>query len=216
MSKSVFCIRNTDIYKGVCEKKMGAVTTDAVEKYFDKGYVFYEPSRPASDIYVIKNGEVELYQLQGGKKIVIETLFAGDTFGDFGAGETTHYARALRKTYICKTPAKEFLEIVKTFPEIALNLLSELAKKTQYYENKIAILSAPAKDQLLYELRLLSKKSMQKVLGKIFKIPLRISHQKLADKTGLNRVTVTKLMKKLKDEGAIKIDEATKVIEILK
>ena len=216
MSKSVFCIRNTDIYKGVCEKKMGEVATDAIEKNFEKGYVFYEPSRPATDIYVIKNGEVELYQLQNGKKIVIETLFAGDTFGDFGAGETTHYARALRKTYICRTPSSEFLKIVKTFPEIALNLLSELVKKTQYYENKIAILSAPAKDQLFYELKNLANKNIQKVLGKIFKIPLRISHQKLADKTGLNRVTVTKLMKKLKDDGYIKVDESTKVIEILK
>lgn len=217
MKNHSFCIRNTDIYKGVSEKDMMEVTPTAVEKYFDKGFVFYEPKRPAADIYVIKSGEVELYQLQGGKKIVLETLFEGDTFGDFtGDSETTHYARALRKTYVCKTPTREFLEIVKNFPEIVFNLLGELARKTQYYENKIATLSLPAKDQLLYELRTLSAKNKRNVLGRIFDIPLRISHQKLADKTGLNRVTVTKLMKELKDQGYIRVNEQTRVIEILK
>ncbi|PID70408.1 hypothetical protein CSB37_01825 [bacterium DOLZORAL124_38_8] len=214
-AQEVYCLRDTDIYHGLCPRKALQTNKNIVETSFRQGHMFYTDSQRVTDIYIIKSGEVELYKLQNGKKIVLETLFPGDIFGNFSGNLAgSHYARASRKTQVCKTPTKEFLKLVQRFPEITLNLLTELAKKTQYYEEKIAALSSSAKDQLWHELKNLSQKNKQSVLGKIFDIPLRISHQKLAEKTGLNRVTVTKLMKELKDEQKISVDEKTKIIKL--
>ena len=71
-----------------------------------------------------------------------------------------------------------------------------------------------ARDQLIAELKLLQHKNENNIVGKIFKLPLRISHQKLSEKTGLNRVTVTKLMGELRRDGVVQVDEATGAIKV--
>ena len=121
-----------------------------------------------------------------------------------------------RKAYICQTPKDEFLNIVKTHPELAFRLMQALANKTAHYEEKLVEANLPALDKLFAEIKRLDNKKSRKILGKIFNIPLMISHQGLADKTGLNRVTVTKLMKKLRENGQIEIDLKSGEIKILK
>lgn len=215
MERKILCLRNIDLYQGISEKELIAITQEAVEGAFPKGTVFYAPNNPAKDVFVIKEGEVELYRDEDGKKIIIETLMPGDVFGDFGTHHTNHIAIATRGCYICKTPTKEFLDVVRTHPEVALNLMQALAIKTEEYENRIATLARPAKEQLYEELKRLHTKNQRRVFGKIFNINLSISHRKLAEKTGLNRVTVTKLMGELRHEGRIIINEKTNAIKIV-
>ena len=206
MSRKIFCLRQVDIYKNIPEAQLIALSEDAVEMHFSAGTVFYDEDSPAAHVYVIKDGEVELYREDGGKRVVLGTLFPGDVFGDFGTGNCSHTAAATRPTYICKTPTNEFLDIVRANPQIALQLMQALAEKTEYYESRIANLQRPAKDRLLHELRNLYSKNQRRVIGKVFNIPFKISHQKLADKTGLNRVTVTKLLAELRADGSVEID----------
>ncbi len=215
MKQKILCLRNIDLYRGITENELIRLTSDAIEDTFGKGHLFYNPNAPAAHVYVIKSGEVELYQEKDGKKIVIETLFPGDVFGDFGTGDTTHYARVRRNCYICCTPTNEFLDVVRGHPEIAFNLMQSLAKKTADYEEKIASFSQPAKSRLFSELQRIERKNSREIFGKFFKLPLRISHQRLSEQTGLNRVTVTKLMQELQLEEKIKIDDQTNVITII-
>ncbi len=215
MKQKIFCLRNIDLYHGITEDELIRLTSDAIEGTFEKNHLFYTPKIPAAHVYIIKSGEVELYREEDGKKIIIETLFPGDVFGDFGTGNTTHYARVQKRCYICCTPTDEFLDVVRSHPEIAFNLMQSLAKKTADYEEKIASFSQPAKSRLLSELQRIEKKNSREIWGKFFKLPLRISHQRLAEQTGLNRVTVTKLMRELQSDKKIKIEDQTNIIKIL-
>lgn len=217
MSKKLLCLRNIDLYAGISEEELIRLTEEAVEQYLDQGFEFYREGEVPEGIYVIKEGEVELIQERDDKVVVLETLFPGDVFGNFGLGEpSTHKAIVRRKTYICQTPTDEFLDIVKAHPEMAFRLMQALAEKTHYYEEKLAEAHLPAEDKLLAEIKRLSEKNSRRILGKFFKIPLVISHQRLAEKTGLNRVTVTKLMKKLRESGRIEVDEGTGEIRVNK
>jgi len=215
MNRKILCLRNINIYDGIDEVELIRITKDAIEGDFKQGTVFYSPEVPARDVFVLKEGEIELFRDVSGKKVIIETLFPGDVFGDFGIGDSNHTAVVTKKAYICKTPTNEFLDVIKAHPEIALKLMKALAEKTAYYEDKIANLSLPAKEQLFQEIKRLDEKNKRKVFGKFFNIPLRISHQRLAEKTGLNRVTVTKLMGKLKEEGRILVDKKTGIIQVI-
>jgi len=142
-------------------------------------------------------------------------LFSADLFGDFGLGiPVNHSARVSKTVSVCKTPKQDFLDLVRSHPEMIFQLMQVMAKRTHDYEEKIAQLSRPAKDQLLAELRSLQYKNNHSLVGRIFNIPFRISHQKLSDKTGLNRVTVTKLMGELRRDNLIDVDEATGTIKV--
>lgn len=211
-STKIVCLRNVDIYEGIPEKELINITQEAIEGRMTHGTVFYGPDKPPTDVYILKEGEVEIVRDENGKKVIIETLLPGDIFGDFGTGNVNHYAVASRRCYVCKTPTNEFLDVVRQHPEMALKLMRTMAERTEYYENKLATQARPAKDQLLEEIKNLEEKNKRRVLGKFFDIPLRISHQRLAEKTGLNRVTVTKLMGELRREKKIFVNTATGAI----
>jgi CRP/FNR family transcriptional regulator, cyclic AMP receptor protein len=215
MDKKLFCLKNVDLYEGISEKELIRLTDKAIESTVKKGTILYSPTKPAQYIYVIKEGEIELYREENGTKVVLETLFPGDVFGDFGGKPTTHFAAVARRSYLCQTPREEFLNIVRHHPEISFRLMQALAQKTRYYEDKITSLSGPARNRILDELRHLAHKNKHSLWGKMFPLPLKISHQKLAEKTGLNRVTVTKLLGELRNEGVLTIDEKTGEIRIV-
>ncbi|MCF7917967.1 Crp/Fnr family transcriptional regulator [Candidatus Gracilibacteria bacterium] len=215
LPSKVFCLRHVDIYEGIDDAERVKIAKSATMDAYGKGTILFSPHQPASDVCILKQGEVELYHLDKGKKTIFETLFPGDIFGDFGVGKTGYYAEVTRQSTICRTPTNEFLDLVKAHPEMALRLMKVLAEKTMDYEQKIASLGKSAKDQILDELMRLHDKNKNNMFAKMFHIPLRISHQKLAEKTGLNRVTVTKLLGELRDENRLKVDDKTGEIVVI-
>ena len=215
MKKKTFCLRKVDLYRGISESELIDIADEAIESYIDANTVLYNDGDKEGNVYVLKEGEVELYKIENGKEVIVETLFPGDVFGEFGLGAYTHFARTTRKSYLCQTPTPEFLQIIKNYPEIVFRLMQIMAERTSEYENKIAHLSAPAKDQLYYILQQLFEKNKKRFLHKVFSVPFKISHLQLAKKTGLNRVTVTKLMSALEEEGKISIDRENRGIEVL-
>ena len=216
MDNTVFCLRNLNVTDGLSPMEMLKAAPQMKDEVFQTGRVIYEAGEEVPFVYVITTGgEVELIREENGKTVVIETLLSGDVFGDFGLGvPVNHTARVAKTVSLCKTPKEAFLNLVRTHPEMIFQLMRVMAKRTHDYEEKIASLSRPAKDQILSELRTLQYKNKHSMVGRLFNIPLRISHQKLSEKTGLNRVTVTKLMGELRRAGVVVVNEVTGSIEV--
>ena len=108
---------------------------------------------------------------------------------------------------------EEFLKIIENQPQLMLNLMQRMAERIQDYETKIRSNIETASERVYSELERLQQKRRRSFVGKI--IPLQITHEKLAEHTNLNRVTVTRSLKRLKDEGLITID-AKGIIELSK
>lgn len=216
MDNTAFCLRNLNVLEGVTPMELLKMAPKMKDETLQTGAYVYRAGDEVPFVYVITTGgEIELVREELGKTVVIETLLSGDMFGDFGMGiPVNHSARVAKTVTLCKTPKEAFLNIVRSHPEMIFQLMQVMAKRTHEYENKIAQLSRPAKEQLLTELRLLQRKNQQSLVGRLFKIPFRISHQKLSEKTGLNRVTVTKLMGELRRDDLLVVDEETGSIEV--
>lgn len=223
MNKKGYCLRRIDLYSGISHEEFVKVADEAFDSYIPAEEILYEEGESGENsdfgsgvIFVLKEGEVELYKTdRSGKKIVLETLFPGDVFGNFGTEKYTNSARTTRRSYICQTPIYEFLKLIKEYPQMVFQIMKIMAQRTEEYENKIAVLSSSAKNQLFHEIKNLYQKNKQRFLQKILDVPFKISHQKLSEKTGLNRVTVTKLMKELQEERKIFVDEGSREIRVL-
>lgn len=210
MDNTVFCLRNLNVLEGLSPMERLKVIPQMKDEVYQTGSILYESGDEVPFVYVLTTGgQVELVREEKGKTVVIETLFSGDLFGDFGLGfPVNHTARVTKTVSVCKTPKDAFLNLVRQHPEMIFQLMQVMARRTNDYEEKIAQLSRPAKDQLLAELRSLQYKNSHSLVGRLFKIPFRISHQKLSEKTGLNRVTVTKLMGELRSENKVVVDDS--------
>jgi len=201
-------LKNLDIYAGVSEKTLCLLAPKSFEETYKKGTQIYTPHRTDNNIYVLKHGEIILYHSKEGKRAIFDTLGPGSVFGSFDLNQEkpTHFAETTKNTLLCVTSLDEFLKIVENQPQLMLHLMQSMAERMQDYETKMRSNIETASERVYSELERLQKKRQRSFIGKIIPVPLQITHEKLAEHTNLNRVTVTRSIKKLRDEGLITVD----------
>lgn len=205
--EKMWFLKDLDIYAGVSEKTLCLLAPDSFEENYQKGTQIYTPHTSDNNIYVLKHGEIILYHSKDGKRAIFDTLGPGSVFGSFDQNQQnpTHFAETTKNTLLCVTPLEEFLKIVESHPELMLNLMQSMARRMQDYEIKMRSNIETASERVYSELERLQKKRSRSFVGKFISIPLQITHEQLAEYTNLNRVTVTRSIKKLKDDGLISV-----------
>ncbi len=209
-------IRNVDIYEGIPESSFCKIAPNSFEDNFIKGTQLYTPHRADGKIYVIHRGEVVLYHSKNGKRAIFDTLGPGAVFGTFDSKSPNpnHFAETSKGSYLCVTPVNEFLKVISAHPEAMLNFMQKMANRINDYEVKIQTSIETAAEKIYLELIRLHKKRQHSFLGKVIKIPLQITHEQIAERTNLNRVTVTRSLKKLKTDGLVNIEKGTGIIHL--
>jgi len=209
-----FCVQDTDLYEGMDPADLAKLPDTTNSQVYQQGEVLFSPDQPAQDVFILKEGEVDLYLEEDGKKITIETIVPGEVFGDFSNYKTVYTAKVARKTFICKTPKKVFMHALAQNNQLCFRFMQLLADRLTYYENRLASLVRPAKQQVVDELLRMKAKEERTIFGKVFRFPVKISHQRLAERVGLNRVTVTRILGDLKKEGRVKVNDKTGEIQV--
>ena len=92
--------------------------------------------------------------------------------------------------------------------------MQDMSSRIREYQDEVGAQQGTAKELILHELQRLHTKKQKSFLG-LFEVPLRVTHQKLADLTGLNRVTITRTLKELKEDKLISIDSESGVINLM-
>lgn len=183
------------------------MVTGVIDREYENKHFLYTPNDKVENVYVLKDGEVTLYQSVDGRKIVLDILKPGAVFGNIGFDSDTsqsHFAQATQKSYICTLPHNYFLQILKKRPDIALRVLNVMHKKLSQYHMQIRALSAlQARDRILAMVRILNQQEDESILPDVLRKPTKTTHEKLGQMTGLTRETVTKELKKLEAEGLI-------------
>ncbi len=208
-------LKDLDIYEGISDASFCTIAPNSVDKRFPKDTQIYSPHEPDNHIYVVHRGEVILYHSKDGKRSIFDTLGPGSVFGTFDPKHPTpgHFAITTKNTELCVTPVNEFLKVIASHPEAMLKLMQKMTMRIQDYERKIHTNIETASERVYSELVRLKTKRQKGFIGKIT-IPLRITHEQLAEYTNLNRVTVTRSLKKLKEMGVIDIDKTSGSIEL--
>lgn len=204
-------ISNLDILAGIPSEEIMQLCTQVRDETFDVRYVLYTPTDQLKHIYLVKKGEVLLYHMHNGRKSIFDTILPGDVFGNFSTAEyeAGHFAEATGGTRVCTIPVSDYLKLMGAYPEVMLRTIQTLSDRLHDYESKISMCPVPAKDKVLQELGRYSKKRRQSLLQKLTQSEVKLTHQKIADLTGLNRVTVTRALQELSADGFVAYNEET-------
>lgn len=211
-----YSLKGIDIYEGIPEASFCSIAPNSFEDNYKKGYQIYNPYERDGKIYVVRRGEVILYHSKDGKRSIFDTLGPGAVFGSFDLSNDVpnHFAETTKSTELCVTPVDEFLKIISAHPEAMLKLMQKMAMRINDYEVKIQNNIETASERIYQELQRLNKKRQHSLLGKMMKIPLQVTHEQIAERTNLNRVTVTRCLKKLKQGGLVDIEKGTGIIHL--
>lgn len=203
--RTVWYLNQVDLFKGIPDMEIMKIADKMVEKHCEKKELLYTPFEVAESIYVLKKGEVTLYHLHRGKKLILDVLKPGSIFGGFGSTDKTvsHYAEVTQPAYLCIFNVEDFMKILQSRPELMVRLLRIFAEKMSTYEDRLKSNVFDAKEKVLHQLKILEKRRKMNVLTKLIGKDSKITHEKLSQFTGLTRETVTRAINDLKKEGKI-------------
>ena len=195
----------------------------AIEKLDGIGFVTKKINLVTSQILEAKNfktrEEVDEYVLfpsfgfdvqeLDGKEVILAMMGLGDFFGEMslldGRSRSANII-SLEKTEVLTLNREDFLEVLQNYPNIAIQLIKEMALRLRKSDRHIVSLSLSDAEKriALCIIRFADEKGTIKN-GKvnIKKIPIQ---QDIANMAGTSRETVSRAMKILEDESFISRD----------
>ena len=218
LAAAIWCLSKVNIFRELPRALIAKLAEIATEREFAKGELIFGPYDREERIFVIREGEVEIYQLSPeGKKVILDILVPGNMFGNSSFSsepfvELNDFAVSRTRVVLCTFRKSDFMGVLKTMPELALGLINEISTKLYEADSRIRDLAlSDATTRLIGELLRFGRKVGREMNDKIV-FGTKITHEELAGMTGVTRETVTRVLKKLRQEQIIGFDESRHIV----
>lgn len=182
------------------------------EKKLRKGEIVFIEGSEGDEIYFIRSGAVGIYTFDKSKKISLAFLKEGEYFGEMALMKPglvrSATAETLTPTRLYVLRRLDFQTMIEEDRNLAFHLLNYTMERLR------------RANQQIYDLTFLNVKT--RVIKRLLqlsesyggsRIPVKITHQQLADMVGAVRETTSKVLQELQDENWIEI--RNKMIRLL-
>ena len=175
------------------------------------GTSIHEPSSPAESVYFIHSGQVRVYQVgpDGETLRLVEILGTDDWFGAAALAHTRTYgtrAVAVGRAVVSEVSADRWHQALASAPEIAAEVISQLARKLQAAQEDAGRLVFDDCNERLIKtlLRFSHSSAATRREGTTGEVVLRITHQQLAQAVGAARETISLALTHLRQRNLLK------------
>src|ERR671910_3593818 len=212
VEEQVELLSGVDIFESLPKEEIRQVLEDLLrrnaETNLQAGEVFYTPRQPDGKLFILKQGRVRIYKMEGSREFTLEMVDAGTIFREVAF--TPHrlreaYAEAMEPSILLTMERADVEHLIREKPLVGLKMISLLSERLHYYETRmedVTLKGVPARLASLI-LFLIESEGVQ-VPGEI-RIPTRYTHEHLGTMIGANREAVTRAFGRLQDEGALQI-----------
>ncbi len=176
---------------------------------FDREGVILTQEEAGTSLYFIAGGRVKVILYgEDGKEITLSTLGAGDFFGEMAMidGEPRSASVvALEDTTLLIITRPDFLSLIRRYPRMALEFLSEMSRRLRKADEMIGSLALldVAGRVARFLLELAKEEGIQEAGGMV--VSHRPTHQEIASRIGTTRETVTRVLGELVRRGYLTI-----------
>ncbi len=178
----------------------------ATEKTFRKGeMIFYEGDKSLG-FYLLLSGLIKIYKLSPeGKEQILQFIRPNETFGEvvvFSGKSFPANAESAKESRALLFPRRDFLELIRTNPDVALTMLAILSERLRRFTIQVENLSLKEVPGRLatYFLYL----SNQEAKGNSF--DLQISKGQLASLLGTIPETLSRILARMKEHRIIEVE----------
>jgi len=201
-------LRLIPLFSELSETQLDEITKISVKQVYKKDNMVLIEEEIGSTMFIILFGRVKISRISDeGREVILSILVDGDFFGEMSIldGQTrSANAVTLEDTELLIIRRENFLQMLHDYPQVAINLLKELAHRLRRSDSQIKSLS------------------LQNALGKVASTILRIAddsgiikqgqveiahmppQQDLANMAGTSRETISRVIKSLNQLGYVK------------
>jgi CRP-like cAMP-binding protein len=185
---SVFKLKNNEIFDGLARPQI-----------YKKNQIIYMQGDKAGYVYYLVGGRVQIYVgSASGSEKTLATFSGGSLFGKsafFDNQPRASCARALEKCEIIHIDKKMMTNIIRNYPQFALDMIEYLSKTIRLFSNQIENISFLQADKRIAMFIIDNQKN------NLEKIPC--THDEISNTVGASRVTVSKILGKFSENGWI-------------
>lgn len=200
--QSTEVLKKIPLFNGLTEQQLTDLARIIAERSFKKGENIFAEGDDGVGFYILAEGQVKIYKLSvEGKEQILHIFGPGEPFAEaavFTGRSFPAYADAMRNSRTFFIPRQAFVELIKSNPALAMNMLGALSLRLKKFAGMIEALSLKeVPGRLASHLLLLSEQQG----GSEF--PLNISKSQLASLLGTIPETLSRIFSRLNNKGYI-------------
>jgi CRP/FNR family transcriptional regulator len=196
-----------ELFQGITESETQKVARLCAERQYRKGATIFSRGAPANALYIVKDGRVRIISLSDkGTETIVHILKKGAIFGELLLSEEQRAFTAVADTDALVTVLSKgnLVELLASIPTISKNFIRLLSKRLAKVERGFGEFGHTWSYHRLAKvlLRLCEEHGQETPKGTV--IPLRLTHEDLANLIGTTRETVTTQMIRFRRMGLVK------------
>lgn len=200
-------LRQAPLCAGLSADELAALAEQAHTRTVESGGFFFHQGEPATALYLLRTGHVQLAQLTPeGHQVVIRFIAPGDFFGGIAALGDSVYPASAEAIGDCEAlawPGTALAALLARSPQLALNFLHHLAGRVQELQDRLRELATERVEQRVARalLRLVNQTGRRVADGVLIDFPL--SRQTLAEMTGTTLYSVSRILTRWDEAGIV-------------
>lgn len=208
---------NVPLFSGLSSRDLTAVCQVMIHRRFEAGEVIvHEDEEEGQTFFIIGSGlvHVKVMTLEG-KNAVLATLKRGDFFGEMALLDGEPRSASVVAAGQCDLfllYRRVFFDILQRYPKIAIQLITEMSKRLRKANRHINTLSLMSVYGRVADVLLQIAREQGKRTNNMMVIPVRPTHQIIADMAGTTRETVSRILSQLEKKHYIVTDGKKLVI----
>ena len=198
--KIITSLESCPLFKGLNKKELEEIASLSDMISIEKRRIIFSEGDNADAFFVVSSGHVRVYKLSSsGREQTLIAIGPGTSMAEaalFADGRYPAYSAAQEDSELIRINKNGFVELIKTKPQIALNMIALLSERLRAFTRKIEQLS------LMGVVPRLAEYIVRNAHGKT-EFSLEISKGDLASLLGTVPETLSRAFAKLKSGGYI-------------
>ena len=141
--EKILHLRTIHIFEGLSVGELAAIASITEEVVYPKGTDIIKEGEKGETMYMIIEGDVSVIKgSPGGPEIVLDKIHAGDYFGEMALFEDLVRSATIRSdvdTRVLVLDKREFTEIVREYPLIALQICKVLSQRLRKLHERVRV-----------------------------------------------------------------------------
>jgi CRP-like cAMP-binding protein len=209
-------LKNVPLFGELARKDVERIAAVAHQRSYNKEQVILIEEEIGQTLFILMSGQVKVSRIsEEGKEVILAVMGEGDFFGELslldGQSRSANVT-VIKESEMLLIHRDDFLSLLHEFPQIAINLLRELASRMRKSDSQIKSLSLKDATGKVTGTLLRLADDIGVPRGSQIEISNLPTQQDLANMAGTSRETISRVLQKLISQKYVQKDGNTLVI----
>ena len=196
-------------------QKVAAFFADYPQHELAKHETILRPGEAVAKVFYIVEGRIDQYDITKSGDEVVTNSFKPGAFMPMSAAinqtPNDYFFEAAVPTLVRIAPADKVVDFLRANPDVALDLLARVYRGVDGVMRRMAhLMGGDAHSRLLFELLNAARRFGEPADGQ--SVRLRLTETDLAQRTGLARETVNRLLQTLKADEVVRLERGCIIV----